>query len=138
MCRQHQPYDRTAPWRGVERHHALVCKSVGPWSGGINCDDINGAEVCFRARAAARRRARLEAQGDGVQTTLLGIAIALILALVTALVGPYFVDWNRYRAEFETQASRITGLTVNINGAVEARLLPTPTLTLGRIEIARP
>ena len=61
----------------------------------------------------------LEAQGDGVQTTLLSIAIALILALVAALVGPHFVDWNRYRAEFEIQASRITGLTVIINGAVQ-------------------
>jgi uncharacterized protein involved in outer membrane biogenesis len=72
-----------------------------------------------------------------VQTTLLGLAIALILALVAALVGPHFVDWSRYRAEFETQASRMTGLTVLVNGSVEARLLPTPTLTFGRIEIAR-
>ena len=45
-----------------------------------------------------------------MQATLLSIAIALILALVTALVGPHFVDWNKYRAEFETQASRMTGL----------------------------
>jgi len=73
-----------------------------------------------------------------VQTTLLGIAIALILALVAALVGPHFVDWNQYRAEFETQASRFSGLTVNINGPIEARLLPTPMLTLTHIEMARP
>ena len=72
-----------------------------------------------------------------MQTTLLGLAIALILALVAALVGPHFVDWSRYRAEFETQASRMTGLTVLVNGSVEARLLPSPTLTFGRIEIAR-
>ena len=44
-----------------------------------------------------------------MQTTLLGLAIALILALVAALVGPHFVDWSRYRTEFETQASRMTG-----------------------------
>ena len=73
-----------------------------------------------------------------MQTTLLGIATALILALVAALVGPHFLDWNRYRAEFEAQASRVTGLTVRIKGPIEARLLPTPALTLGRIEIARP
>jgi large subunit ribosomal protein L24 len=72
-----------------------------------------------------------------VQTTLLGLAIALILALVAALVGPHFVDWGRYRTEFETQASRMTGLTMLVNGSVEARLLPTPTLTFGQIEIAR-
>jgi hypothetical protein len=72
-----------------------------------------------------------------VQATLLSIAVALILALVTALVGPHFVDWNKYRAQFETQASRMTGLQVRITGPIEARLLPTPSMNLSRIEIAR-
>jgi AsmA family/AsmA-like C-terminal region len=72
-----------------------------------------------------------------VQATLLSIAIALILALVTALVGPHFVDWNKYRSEFETQASRMTGLQVRIAGPIEARLLPTPSMNLSRIDIAR-
>jgi hypothetical protein len=31
--------------------------------------------------------------GSGMQRALLGAAIALILVLVTALVGPLFVDW---------------------------------------------
>ena len=70
-----------------------------------------------------------------MQTTLLGIAIAIILALVAALVGPHFVDWSQYRAEFEAQASRLTGLQVRVTGPIDARLLPTPTLTLQRIEI---
>jgi hypothetical protein len=72
-----------------------------------------------------------------VQATLLSIAIALILALVTALVGPHFVDWNKYRGEFETQASRMTGLQVRVAGPIDARLLPTPSLNLQRIDIAR-
>ena len=72
-----------------------------------------------------------------MQATLLSIAIALILALATALVGPHFVDWNKYRAEFETQASRMTGLQVRITGPIEARLLPTPSMNLSRIDIAR-
>lgn len=72
-----------------------------------------------------------------MQATLLSIAIALILALVTALVGPHFVDWNKYRAEFETQASRMTGLQVRVAGPIDARLLPTPSLNLSRISIVR-
>jgi uncharacterized protein involved in outer membrane biogenesis len=72
-----------------------------------------------------------------VQGTLLSIAIALILALVAALVGPHYVDWNKYRAQFETQASRMTGLQVRIGGPIDARLLPTPSLNLARIDIAR-
>jgi hypothetical protein len=73
-----------------------------------------------------------------VQTTLLGFAIAIILALATALVGPLFVDWSRYREEFETRASQLTGLDFHITGAIDARLLPTPTLVMQGIEIARP
>jgi large subunit ribosomal protein L24 len=69
-----------------------------------------------------------------VQTTLLSFAIAMILALVAALVGPFFVDWNSYRAEFETRASRLTGLDFRVTGSIDARLLPTPTLVLQGIE----
>src|SRR5262245_35055894 len=76
--------------------------------------------------------------GDGVQTTLLGVAIALILALVTALVGPLFIDWGSYREEFETRASRLTGLDFHVTGAIDARLLPTPTVVLEGIEFGRP
>src|SRR5262244_1648772 len=85
--------------------------------------------------AAARVRGR---SGDGVQTTLLGFAIAIILALVTALVGPLFVDWGSYRGEFEARASHLTGLDFRVTGAIDARLLPSPTLMLQGIEFGRP
>ena len=73
-----------------------------------------------------------------MQTTLLGFAIAIILALTTALVGPLFIDWSRYRGEFETRASQLTGLDLHITGAIDARVLPTPTLVMHGIEVARP
>jgi uncharacterized protein involved in outer membrane biogenesis len=73
-----------------------------------------------------------------VQTTLLSVAIALILALVTALVGPLFVDWGSYRADFEARASRLTGLDFRVGGAIDARLLPTPILLLQDVEFGRP
>ena len=38
-----------------------------------------------------------------MQTTLLGLAIAFIIALLTALIGPYFVDWNQFRPQFEAE-----------------------------------
>ncbi|MFO1099392.1 MAG: AsmA family protein [Xanthobacteraceae bacterium] len=71
-----------------------------------------------------------------MQTTLLGLAIAVILALVTALVGPLFVDWGRYRATFETEATELLGAPVRISGPIEARLLPTPSLSLHSVELA--
>lgn len=73
-----------------------------------------------------------------MQTTLLGLAIAAILALIVALVGPLMIDWNAYRSTIEAEASWLAGLDVQIDGAIDARLLPSPRLKLGDIVIAAP
>jgi uncharacterized protein involved in outer membrane biogenesis len=70
-----------------------------------------------------------------LQTTLLGLAIAIILALVTALVGPLLIDWGNHRALFETEASRLIGVNVRVTGGIEPRLLPSPRLILHGIAI---
>jgi AsmA family/AsmA-like C-terminal region len=69
-----------------------------------------------------------------VQATLLSVSIAIILALVAALVGPHFVDWSQYRSTFEAEASRLVGMPVRVAGAIDARLLPTPSLVLKDVE----
>src|SRR5262249_35452161 len=73
-----------------------------------------------------------------LQTTLLSIGIALILALMTALVGPLFVDWGRFRSEFEARASRIAGQPVRIAGAIDVRVLPVPIVRLQGVEVGPP
>jgi large subunit ribosomal protein L24 len=70
-----------------------------------------------------------------VQTTLLGLAIAVILALLAALIGPYFIDWNQFRPQFEREASRVIGMPVRVDGEIDARLLPTPSLRLRQVAI---
>jgi len=65
-----------------------------------------------------------------VQTTLLGLAIAFILALIAALVGPHFIDWNQFRPQFEAEAAKVIGAPVRVSGALDARLLPSPSLRL--------
>ncbi|MBV8927290.1 MAG: AsmA family protein [Bradyrhizobium sp.] len=70
-----------------------------------------------------------------MQTTLLGLAIAFILALVAALAGPYFIDWNQFRPQFEAEASKVIGAPVRVAGALDARLLPTPTLRLRSVTL---
>ncbi len=70
-----------------------------------------------------------------MQNTLLGLAIACILALLAALIGPYFVNWNDHRAFFETEASRLVGLKVRVGGAIDVGVLPFPSVTLRDIEI---
>jgi uncharacterized protein involved in outer membrane biogenesis len=72
-----------------------------------------------------------------LQTTLLGLAIAIILAVLTALVGPLLIDWSGHRSIFESEASRLVGAPVRIAGAIDARLLPSPRLTLNDIEVGQ-
>src|SRR2546430_166522 len=74
-------------------------------------------------------------KGDTVQTTLLGLAIAFIIALVAALIGPYFIDWNQFRPQFETEATRVLGAPVRVGGELDARLLPTPSLRLRSVVV---
>jgi large subunit ribosomal protein L24 len=47
------------------------------------------------------------------------------------------VDWGGYRSMFEAEATRLVGLDVRVTGAIDARLLPSPQLTLHDIEIGR-
>jgi hypothetical protein len=70
-----------------------------------------------------------------VQTTLLGLAIAFIIALIAALVGPYFIDWNQFRPQFEAEATRIIGAPVRVGGKLDARLLPAPSLQLHSVVV---
>jgi len=73
-----------------------------------------------------------------VQTTLLGLAIAFIVALVAALIGPYLIDWNRFRPQFEAQAARVIGAPVRIEGGLDVRLLPSPSLQLRSVVVGGP
>ncbi len=70
-----------------------------------------------------------------MQTTLLGLAIAIILALLAALVGPLLIDLGNYRSLFEAEARRLTGVNIRVTGAIDARLLPSPRLTLHDISV---
>ncbi|MEP7030186.1 MAG: AsmA family protein, partial [Pseudolabrys sp.] len=70
-----------------------------------------------------------------LQTTLLSLGVAIILALVAALVGPLLIDWSGHRSIFEAEASRLIGVDVRVTGAIDARLLPSPRLTMHDIEV---
>ncbi|MBN9068652.1 MAG: AsmA protein [Rhizobiales bacterium] len=59
-----------------------------------------------------------------------------MLALTAALIGPYFIDWTSYRADFEREASRILGRQVKVEGAATARILPFPSVTFSDVRVA--
>ncbi|MDQ0454836.1 uncharacterized protein involved in outer membrane biogenesis [Rhizobium paknamense] len=59
----------------------------------------------------------------------------VVLVLFAALLAPLFVDWTGFRENFEAEASRILGKKVVVNGAVEARILPFPSVTLKDVTV---
>ncbi len=70
-----------------------------------------------------------------MQTTLLGLAVTFIAALIAALIGPYFIDWNQFRPQFEVEAARVIGAPVRVEGMLDARFLPTPSLRLRSVSV---
>ncbi len=70
-----------------------------------------------------------------MQHGLLGLALALIAAIVAALAAPLFVDWNAWRPEFEQRASALLGTPVTIKGPIEASILPTPAFVMRDVTV---
>ncbi|HSO47004.1 MAG TPA: AsmA-like C-terminal region-containing protein, partial [Rhizobiaceae bacterium] len=58
-----------------------------------------------------------------------------MIALFTALLAPFFVDWTSHRAAFEAEASRIIGQPVKVSGAARMRILPLPRVTFSDISV---
>ncbi|MBD0414749.1 AsmA family protein [Oryzicola mucosus] len=59
-----------------------------------------------------------------------------VLALLAALVGPLFINWTNYKADFEAEASTILGRPVTVEGISSARLLPFPSVTFSNVSVA--
>ena len=99
-----------------------------------NCHFIDTlAQVECRAAALAGR----QLAGNGTLARLFVIIGSLIvLAFTLALVGPYFIDWTSYRADFEREASLILGRQVKVEGDATARLLPFPSVTFSDVRVA--
>lgn len=60
-------------------------------------------------------------------------ALALVVALTAALLGPYFYDWSQARGLIEARLSDSLGVSVRIAGRMDVRLLPTPYLVAENI-----
>ncbi len=63
------------------------------------------------------------------------LAIALIVVLTAALVGPYLVDWSAERGWIEARLTETLGAQAKIRGAIDLKLLPSPYFVVDDIEI---
>ena len=68
---------------------------------------------------------------------LVAIGGLIVVALFAALLAPFFVDWSSFRVAFEDQASRMLGKKVTVQGSVDARILPFPSVTLHDVQIGQ-
>ncbi len=59
----------------------------------------------------------------------------LVIALCSLLLAPFFVNWAGYRSAFESEASRIIGQPVRVEGTAKARILPFPSVTFSNVVI---
>ncbi|WP_425070086.1 AsmA family protein [Roseibium sp.] len=63
------------------------------------------------------------------------MGITVILVLVAALVGPFFIDWTNYRSTFEVYAERALGHKVTVLGEADLRLLPAPSISFSDVRV---
>ncbi len=74
---------------------------------------------------------------DLVGRFLVVLGGVVVVALFVALFAPMFIDWTGFRQNFEDQASRIIGKKVVVHGAVDARLLPFPSVTMHDVRVGQ-
>jgi hypothetical protein len=70
-----------------------------------------------------------------VRDALTFLAGLVLLALLAALVGPGFVDWNQHRALIEERLSRVAGVEIVTTGPIQLRLLPSPRIAISGIRV---
>lgn len=70
-----------------------------------------------------------------MNSVLVSIGVVIVVALFTALVGPFLIDWNGYRSLFEVRLSEAIGRPVVIDGDLDVRLLPIPAIRAEQVAI---
>jgi uncharacterized protein involved in outer membrane biogenesis len=68
-----------------------------------------------------------------MKKVLIGVAALVVLAVAAILVGPSFVDWNRYKPEIAARAKAATGRDLVIDGDISLSILPSPTLAVEQV-----
>ena len=60
----------------------------------------------------------------------------IVLVLAALFTAPALIDWSRYRANFEDEASRLLGRPVRVGEHVRVQLLPSPYVSFENVRIA--
>jgi uncharacterized protein involved in outer membrane biogenesis len=61
-----------------------------------------------------------------------------VVVLFAALIAPFFINWDSYKANFEQEATHLLGHPVHVGGAAHVRILPSPSVTFTDLEVSDP
>lgn len=63
-----------------------------------------------------------------------------VVVLLTAglLIGPSFMDWNKYKPQIIEQVKTLTGYDIAIGGDIGLSLLPSPSVHLEQVTVSAP
>jgi uncharacterized protein involved in outer membrane biogenesis len=67
---------------------------------------------------------------------LAALATIVVSGLALLLAVPHFIEWNEYRAQFETQAAKLFGRPVAIQGDIDLTILPIPRLSIRGLTVS--
>lgn len=67
---------------------------------------------------------------------IIGLIALVVVALAAALIGPSFVDWNKYKPEIAERVKAATGREITIAGDISLRILPAPKLSVRDVTLA--
>ncbi|HJN25531.1 MAG TPA: AsmA family protein, partial [Rhodospirillales bacterium] len=67
---------------------------------------------------------------------LIGIGVFIALLVAAIIVGPGFVDWNKYKVDLTEQAERLTGRKLVIDGNIEISIFPAPALVANDVRLS--
>lgn len=70
---------------------------------------------------------------------ILPVALGIIVLLFAGLlIGPSFMDWNKYKPQIVEQVKSAAGYDVKIDGDLSLSLLPSPQLKIEGLSVAAP
>jgi len=73
-----------------------------------------------------------------LKKTLLFIGSFLFLLIIAVLVGPSFIDWNKYKPLIIEEARKATGYNVDVTGDLSLAILPSPRLKIEGLIVEAP
>ncbi|MFQ5954989.1 MAG: AsmA family protein, partial [Kiloniellales bacterium] len=71
-----------------------------------------------------------------MKKVLIGVIVLVALLVIALLVGPGFIDWNRYKPQIAQMAEQATGRRLVIDGDLSLSVLPAPTLKARTLRLA--